>query len=213
MTTAMQGMIGRKVGMTVLFDKEGGQVPCTVLEIGPNIVVQVKRADGKDGYNAVQLGFGTRRRKRTTKAMAGHFASASVGPVQVLTEFRCAEPEMTVGQELRAEQVFSAGDTVDVAATSKGKGFQGVVRRHGFRGVNDRTHGQHNRERAPGSIGAASDPSRVMKGMRMGGRMGGRRVTIKNLAVARVIAEHNLVLVRGAVPGANKCIVKISKRT
>ena len=205
-------MIGRKVGMTAIFDQEGGQVPCTVLEVGPNIVVQVKRADDKDGYNAVQLGFGSGNPKRTSKAMTGHYAAASTGPKQVLVEFSSEDPELAVGQEVRAEQVFSPGDMVDVAGTSKGKGFQGVVRRHGFHGVNDRTHGQHNRERAPGSIGAASDPSRVMKGMRMGGRMGGERVTIKNVAVARVIAEHNLVLVRGAVPGANNSIVEISKR-
>ena len=148
----MHGMIGRKVGMTALFDREGGQVPCTVLEVGPNIVVQAKRSDGKDGYNAVQLGFGKRRRHRTTKAMAGHYEAASTAPAEVLAEFRCEDLDVTVGQELCVGDIFSAGDTVDVAAISKGKGFQGVVRRHGFRGVNDRSHGQHNRERAPGSI-------------------------------------------------------------
>lgn len=208
----MRGMIGRKIGMTAIFDGRGGNVPCTVLEVGPNVVVQVKRSDGKDGYDAVQLGYGERKLRRTSKAMQGHFAAAATTPKRVLVEFRWQEPSMEVGEELRVEDLFRAGDIVDVAARSKGKGFQGVVRRHGFRGVNDRTHGQHNRERAPGSIGASSDPSRVMKGMRMGGRMGGRRVTAKNLAIARVIAEHSLVLVRGAVPGPTNGIVELSKK-
>lgn len=208
----MRGMIGRKIGMTSIFDRQGGNVPCTVLEVGPNVVVQVKRADGRDGYDAVQLGYGEKKLRRTSKAMQGHFAAASTTPKRVLVEFRWEEPSMDVGDELRVEELFSAGDIVDVAARSKGKGFQGVVRRHGFRGVNDRTHGQHNRERAPGSIGASSDPSRVMKGMRMGGRMGGRRVTAKNLAIARIIAEHSLVLVRGAVPGPANGIVELSKK-
>ncbi len=208
----MRGMIGRKIGMTAIFDRQGGNVPCTVLEVGPNVVVQVKRKDGRDGYDAVQLGYGEKKKRRTSKAMQGHFAAASTTPKRVLVEFRWEEPSMDVGDELRVEEFFSAGDTVDVAARSKGKGFQGVVRRHGFRGVNDRTHGQHNRERAPGSIGASSDPSRVMKGMRMGGRMGGRRVTAKNLAIARIIPEHSLVLVRGAVPGPANGIVELSKK-
>ncbi len=208
----MRGMIGKKIGMTAIFDRDGGNIPCTVLEVGPNVVVQVKCSDGKDGYDAVQLGFGERKLRRTTMAMQGHFATASTAPRRVLAEFRWQNPAVVVGDELRVEDLFSAGDVVDVAGTSKGKGFQGVVRRHGFRGVNDRTHGQHNRERAPGSIGASSDPSRVMKGMRMGGRMGGQRVTVKNVAVARIIPEHNLLLVRGAVPGSANGIIELSKK-
>ena len=208
----MQGMIGRKLGMTGIFDVDGASVPCTVLEVGPNVVVQIKASGGPDGYDAVQLGFGARKERRVTKAMRGHFAAAGTAPARVLREFRWASSGFGVGDEIRVEQVFAAGDIIDVAATSKGKGFQGVVRRHGFRGVNDRTHGQHNRERAPGSIGASSDPSRVFKGMRMAGRMGGGRVKARNLSVARVIAEHNLLLVRGAVPGSRGGIVELSRR-
>lgn len=208
----MSGMIGKKVGMTSIFDAEGNNIPCTILEIGPNVVVQVKRSEDKDGYDAVQLGFGARKPRRTTSAMRGHFGAAGVLPQRVLVEFAWSGEELAQGDEVRVEDVFVEGEMVDVAGTSKGKGFQGVVRRHGFRGVNDRTHGQHNRERAPGSIGASSDPSRVFKGMRMGGRMGGRRTKVKNLDVARILPEHNLILVRGAVPGPANGVVQVYKK-
>lgn len=209
----MSGMIGRKVGMTSVFDDDGGDnIPCTVIEAGPNVVVQVKRTDGADGYDAVQLGFAEKKEKRTTKALRGHFEAAGTTPKKKLSEFSWAGDDLDLGDEVRVEEVFAVGDLVDVMGTSKGKGFQGVVRRHGFKGVNDRTHGQHNRERAPGSIGASSDPSRVMKGMRMGGRMGNERVTVKNLDVVRIYPEHNLILVRGAVPGPKNGYVELLKK-
>ena len=208
----MSGMIGRKVGMTSIFDTAGNNIPCTVIEAGPNLVVQIKRHDGQDKYDAVQLGFGARKERRTTKALNGHFQAAGVPPQRVLKEFEWNEEMPEVGDEVRVENVFEEGEMIDVAGLSKGKGFQGVVRRHGFHGVNDRTHGQHNRERAPGSIGASSDPSRVMKGMRMAGQMGNERVTIKNLDVTRIIPEHNLLLVRGAVPGPVNGVVELLKQ-
>ncbi len=209
----MSGMIGRKVGMTNIFDASGNNVPCTVIEAGPNRVVQIKEKDGQDKYDAVQLGFGARKERRTSKALQGHFRAAGVPPLRVLKEFAWNGETPDVGDEVRVENVFSEGEMIDVAGISKGKGFQGVVRRHGFHGVNDRTHGQHNRERAPGSIGASSDPSRVFKGMRMAGRMGNARVTIKNLDVARIIPEHNLLLVRGAVPGPTNGVVELFKKS
>ncbi len=208
----MSGMIGKKVGMTSIFDADGNNIPCTVIEAGPNRVVQVKRQDGQDGYDAVQLGFGARRERRTTKALKGHFQAAGVPPQRVLKEFEWDREMPEIGDEVRVENVFVEGEMIDVAGLSKGKGFQGVVRRHGFHGVNDRTHGQHNRERAPGSIGASSDPSRVMKGMRMAGQMGNARVTVKNLDVTRIIPEHNLLLVRGAVPGPVNGVVELFKQ-
>ena len=208
----MSGMIGRKVGMTSVFDEDGDNIPCTVIEAGPNVVVQVKRTDGKDGYDAVQLGFAEKREKRTTKAMRGHFEAAGTTPKKTLREFPWSGDEIDQGDEVRVEEVFEVGEIIDVAGMSKGKGFQGVVRRHGFRGVNDRTHGQHNRERAPGSIGASSDPSRVFKGMRMAGRMGNERVKVKNLEVVRILPEHNLILVRGAVPGPKNGFVELFKK-
>lgn len=199
--------------MTNIYDASGNNVPCTVIEAGPNRVVQIKENDGQDGYDAVQLGFGARKERRTTKALQGHFRAAGVPPLRVLKEFAWNGETPDVGDEVRVENVFSEGEMIDVAGISKGKGFQGVVRRHGFHGVNDRTHGQHNRERAPGSIGASSDPSRVFKGMRMAGRMGNARVTIKNLDVARIIPEHNLLLVRGAVPGPTNGVVELFKKS
>ncbi len=198
--------------MTSIFDTAGNNIPCTVIEAGPNLVVQIKRHDGQDKYDAVQLGFGARKERRTTKALNGHFQAAGVPPQRVLKEFEWNEEMPEVGDEVRVENVFEEGEMIDVAGLSKGKGFQGVVRRHGFHGVNDRTHGQHNRERAPGSIGASSDPSRVMKGMRMAGQMGNERVTIKNLDVTRIIPEHNLLLVRGAVPGPVNGVVELLKQ-
>lgn len=208
----MGGMIGKKIGMTSIFDAAGNSVPCTVIEAGPNRVVQIKSRSGKDGYDAVQLGFGERKPRRTTKAMRGHFEAAGLGPQNVVKEFSWGGEVPAAGDEIRVEDVFSEGEMIDVAGVSKGKGFQGVVRRHGFRGVNDRTHGQHNRERAPGSIGASSDPSRVIKGMRMAGRMGGARVTVRNLDVTRILPEHNLILVRGAVPGPANGVVELYKK-
>ena len=209
----MSGMLGRKIGMTSVFDDQGDNIPCTVIEAGPNVVTQVKRADGQDGYDAVQLGFADQKEKRTTKALRGHFEAAGTTPKKKLREFDWSGDEVDLGDEIRVEEVFEEGELIDVAGTSKGKGFQGVVRRHGFRGVNDRTHGQHNRERAPGSIGQSSDPSRVYKGMRMGGQMGNARVKVKNLEVVRIYPEHNLLLVRGAIPGPKNGFVELFKQS
>ena len=209
----MSGIIGRKIGMTSVFDEKGDNIPCTVIEAGPNVVTQVKRADGKDAYDAVQLGFGEKKEKHTTKALRGHFEAAGVTPKRMLKEFRWAVAEVDLGDEILVDDVFEVGEIIDVAGTTKGKGFQGVVRRHGFHGVGDRTHGQHNRERAPGSIGASSDPSRVFKGMRMGGQMGNERSKVKNLKVVRIFPEHNLILVCGAVPGPINGFVELYKKT
>lgn len=208
----MSGIIGRKVGMTSVFDAQGNQVVCTVIEAGPCVVTQVKTAD-KDGYEAVQLAFGERKPKRTSKAMKGHFEAAGTTPKRYLIEFPRANgfDGLALGDTVTLEGLFAEGDVVDVAGTSKGKGFQGVVKRHGFGGIMQRTHGQHNRERAPGSIGQASDPSRVFKGLRMAGRTGGDRVTVKNLRVVRVLPEQNLLLVKGAVPGPKRGILEIRK--
>lgn len=208
----MSGIIGKKIGMTSVFDDAGNNVPCTVILAGPNVVTQVKSDDSKDGYEAVQLAFDDKKEKRTTSALRGHFAKASTGPKRKVTEFRRFSVEVGLGDEVTVDQIFAEGERVDVVGTSKGKGFQGVVKRHGFGGVGMRTHGQHNRGRAPGSIGASSDPSRVFKGMRMAGRMGGERVKVKNLEVVRVLADQNLVLVRGAIPGAKNSYVEIHKK-
>ncbi len=209
----MSGIIGRKIGMTSVFDEQGDNIPCTVIEAGPNVVTQVKRADGKDAYDAVQLGFGEKKEKQTTKALRGHFEAAGATPKRMLKEFRWTGDEVDLGDEILVDDVFEEGEIIDVAGTTKGKGFQGVVRRHGFRGVGDRTHGQHNRERAPGSIGASSDPSRVFKGTRMGGQMGHERAKVKNLEVVRIYPEHNLILVRGAVPGPKNGFVELYKNS
>ena len=208
----MSGLLGKKIGMTSVFDDFGNNIPCTVIEAGPCVVTHVKKADTKDGYDAVQLAFGEKKAKRTTKAQRGHFDKAGTDPKRTVKEFRQFTVEVDLGDEVRVEDLFEEGEIIDVRGTSKGKGFQGVVRRHNFRGVNDRTHGQHNRERAPGSIGASSDPSRVFKGMRMGGQMGNKRITTKNLAVARVLPDHNLILVRGAVPGPKQGFVELYKK-
>lgn len=207
----MSGIIGRKIGMTTVFDDQGDQVVCTVIEAGPCTVTQVK-TDDTDGYTAVQLGFGDRREKRTTSAMKGHFAAAGSDLKRHLVEFTSfGESSLSLGDVVSVDAVLADGDTVHVMGTSKGKGFQGVVKRHGFGGVMQQSHGQHNRQRAPGSIGQASDPSRVFKGVRMGGRTGGERVTVKNLRVVRVLPDKNLVLIRGAVPGPKKGILVIQK--
>lgn len=208
----MSGILGRKIGMTSVFDADGNNVVCTVIETGPCVVTQIKTED-TDGYAAVQMGFGDKKAKNTTKALQGHFEAASTGPKRHLVEFRdfAGAADLTLGDEVSAADVFAEGDRVHVVGTSKGKGFQGVVKRHGFRGVNDATHGQHNRQRAPGSIGQASDPSRVFKGTRMGGRTGNSRVTVKNLSIVRVLGDKNVVLVKGAVPGPKQGLVEIRK--
>jgi large subunit ribosomal protein L3 len=208
----MSGIIGRKLGMTSVFDAAGDQVVCTVIEAGPCVVTQVK-TDENDGYSALQLGFSERRKKRTTKALAGHFEAAGSDPLRHLIEFRdfTGSSDLSLGDTVTIDSVLAEGDTVQVTGTSKGKGHQGVVKRHGFAGVMESTHGQHNRQRAPGSIGQSSSPARVFKGMKMGGRMGSDRVTVKNLRIVRVIPEKNLVLVRGAVPGPKNGVVEIRK--
>lgn len=196
----MQGIIGKKVGMTSIFSVEGKNIPCTVIEAGPCVVTQLKTVE-KDGYEAVQLAFDEKKEKRTTKAMKGHFAKAGTTPKKRLVEFKDFGKEVTLGEVIDVN-IFIEGEFCDVSGTSKGKGFQGVVKRHGFGGVNDKTHGQHNRLRAPGSLGACSTPSRVFKGMRMGGRMGGDSVKVTSLRVLKVIPESNLLIVKGSVPGA-----------
>jgi large subunit ribosomal protein L3 len=206
------GLIGKKIGMTSIFDEAGNSIPCTVIEAGPNVVTQVKTSDGADGYDAVQLSFGERKEKHTTKAQKGHFAKASTTPKRFVAEFRDFEESVELGAEARVESLFNVGDIVDVVGTSKGKGFQGVVRRHGFSGVGMRTHGQHNRGRAPGSIGASSFPSRVVKGLRMAGHMGDTRVKVLNLQVVRIYPEHQVILVRGAVPGPKNGMVEIHRK-
>ena len=205
----MSAILGRKVGMTSVFDETGRQTVVTVIEAGPCAVTQVKTPE-TDGYNAIQIGYQDKKAKHTTKALAGHFEAAGVEPKRHVVEFRDLDLDVTLGDEITVEQ-FAAGDVVAVSGTSKGKGFQGVVKRHNFRGVNDATHGQHNRQRAPGSIGQASSPSRVFKGTRMAGRTGGERVTLKNVRVVRTFPDNNLILVKGAVPGHKNGIVEIRK--
>ena len=206
----MSGIIGKKIGMTSLFNEEGKNIPCTVIQAGPCSVLQV-RTEEVDGYVAVQLGFDDKSEKNVGKALAGHFKKAGSTPKAKIVEFRNAfEHDVKTG-DLVEVNMFAEGEYVDVTGTSKGKGFQGVVKRHGFGGVMQATHGQHNRLRAPGSIGAGSDPSRVFKGMRMAGRMGGKQVTVQNLQVLKVDEEQNLLVVKGAVPGAQNSYVIIKK--
>jgi large subunit ribosomal protein L3 len=204
----MPGIIGRKVGMTSVYSAEGKATPCTVIEAGPCVVTQVKTAD-RDGYSAVQLGFGERKEKNTPNALKGHFKKANTTPKSDLVEFDGFE-DSELGATIDVS-IFEEGEFVSVSGTSKGKGFQGVVKRHGFGGVGQSTHGQHNRLRAPGSIGAASFPARVFKGMRMAGQTGNKRVTIENLEVLKVIADKNLLVVKGSVPGAKGSTVIIEK--
>ena len=199
----MSGLIGKKIGMTSLFDENGKNIPCTVIQAGPCVVTQIRTLD-KDGYEAIQLAFDEKKEKRTSKALKGHFAKAGTTPKKYVAEFTRFEKEhrKSFGDELKAD-IFVEGEFIDVVGTSKGKGFQGVVKRHGFAGVGQATHGQHNRLRAPGSLGASSWPSRVFKGMRMAGRMGGDRVKMINLQVMKIDADKNLVVVKGSVPGPN----------
>lgn len=207
----MEGLIGKKVGMTSIYKEDGRNVACTVVEMGPCVITQVKSADGKDGYDALQLGFGERKDKHTTKPMKGHFAKANITPKKVLAEFRDFEIDKKLGEEVTVTDVFEEGDIVTVTGTSKGKGHQGVVKRHGFGGVGQATHGQHNRLRAPGAIGACSYPARVFKGMRMAGRTGGKRVSVPKLEVLKIFPEKNLLLVKGAIPGHKGAYVIVKK--
>jgi large subunit ribosomal protein L3 len=195
----MAGIIGKKIGMTSVYSADGKNLPCTIIEAGPCVVTQIKTQE-KDGYESVQLGFEDKKEKNTPKAMLGHFAKAKTNPKRKIVEFQGMD-DATLGESITVEQ-FDEGEFVDVVGTSKGKGFQGVVKRHGFGGVGQSTHGQHNRMRAPGSIGAASYPARVFKGMKMGGRTGGDRVKSINLQVLKVIPEKNLLIVKGSVPGS-----------
>jgi len=204
----MPGLIGKKIGMTSIFSQEGKNIPCTILEVGPCKVTQVKTEE-IDGYNAIQLGFADQKESRVSKAALGHFKKADSTPLKKLIEFP-ADSDVVLGDVLNVD-IFEEGDFVTVTGTSKGKGFQGVVKRHNFRGVGDATHGQHNRLRAPGSIGAASYPARVFKGMRMAGQMGNERIKVENLQVLRVLADKNMIVVKGAVPGANNSYIIIEK--
>jgi len=204
----MPGLIGKKIGMTSIFSEEGKNIPCTILEVGPCKVTQVKTEE-IDGYNAIQLGFADQKESRVSKAALGHFKKADSTPLKKLIEFP-VDSDVVLGDVVNVD-IFEEGDFVTVTGTSKGKGFQGVVKRHNFRGVGDATHGQHNRLRAPGSIGAASYPARVFKGMRMAGQMGNERIKVENLQVLRVLADKNMIVVKGAVPGANNSYIIIEK--
>ena len=205
----MSGLIGKKIGMTSIFDESGKNVPCTVIEAGPCVVTQV-RTEEVDGYKAVQLGFDDKTEKSATKAELGHAKKAGTTVKRKVAEFQGFEEEYKLGDTITVEH-FEEGEFVDVTGTSKGKGFQGVVKRHGFGGVGQATHGQHNRLRAPGSIGAASYPARVFKGMKMAGRMGTDTVKVQNLRVLKVVADQNLIVVKGCVPGHKNAYVKIEK--
>jgi len=207
----MNGIIGKKIGMTSFYNETGKNISCTVVEAQPNVVTQVK-SDDSDGYAATQLAFGAKKEKNTSNSMLGHFKAAKSTPKAKLVEFRGFDiAEKSLGDEVSIEDVFAEGDVVNVIGTSKGKGFQGVVKRYNFKGVGDATHGQHNRLRAPGSIGAASTPSKVIKGMRMGGRTGGKRIKTTNLKVVKILADKNLILIKGAIPGPKGGFVIIEK--
>ena len=205
----MSGLIGKKIGMTSLYDDKGNNLACTIIEAGPCVVTQIK-SEEKDGYNSVQLGFLDKNKRNINKAEAGHFKNANTNPKSNLFEFKNFENELSIGDILNVDH-FSEGEFVDISGTSKGKGFQGVVKRHGFAGVGQSTHGQHNRLRAPGSIGAASYPARVFKGMKMAGQMGNEKVTVQNLKVVKVVPEKNLLVIKGCVPGHKNSIVTIRK--
>ncbi|WP_090973895.1 50S ribosomal protein L3 [Parapedobacter composti] len=205
----MSGIIGKKVGMTSIYDANGKNIPCTVIEAGPCVVTQI-RTEEKDGYSAVQLAYDEAKEKNTPAPLKGHFAKAKTTPKRKLVEFKTFPDEKTLGDVVTVS-IFEEGEYVDVVGTSKGKGFQGVMKRHGFGGVGGATHGQHNRLRAPGSLGASSWPSRVFKGMRMAGRTGGERVKIQNLQVLKVYEEQNLLVVSGSIPGAKGSYVIVDK--
>jgi large subunit ribosomal protein L3 len=205
----MSGLIGKKIGMTSIFDENGKNIPCTVIQAGPCVVTQV-RTEEVDGYNALQLGFDDKAEKRANKAEIGHAKKAGTSPKKKLVEFLNFSGDHQLGDTLDVS-LFIEGEFIDVIGTSKGKGYQGVVKRHGFAGVGQSTHGQHNRLRAPGSIGAASYPARVFKGLRMAGRMGGETVTVENLQVVKVDAEKNILVVKGCVPGHKNAYVTVQK--
>ena len=205
----MSGLIGKKIGMTNIFAEDGKILPCTVVQAGPCTVTQV-RTKNHDGYDALQLGFNEKSEKSTNKSELGHYKKSGATPMKKLVEFKGFENDYKLGDKITVEH-FSVGEYVDVTGTSKGKGFQGVVKRHGFAGVGQATHGQHNRLRAPGSIGAASYPARVFKGMRMAGQMGNKKVTVQNLQVLKVVPEKNLLLLKGCVPGHKNSIILIRK--
>ncbi len=205
----MSGIIGKKIGMTSLYNADGTAVPCTLIEAGPCVVTQVKTVE-KEGYSAVQLGYGEKKEKHTTQPLLGHFKKAGTTPKKKLVEFKSFEQPLALGDSVSVE-LFTEGDFVDAIGTSKGKGFQGVVKRHGFGGVGGQTHGQHNRGRHPGSIGACSFPSRVFKGLRMAGRTGGNRVKVQNLQVLKVYTDKNLIVVSGSVPGAKNSYIILEK--
>jgi large subunit ribosomal protein L3 len=205
----MKGIIGKKLGMTSIFGEDGKQTACTIIEVTPNVVTQVK-TEAVDGYNALQLAFGDKKEKHSNKAEISHYAKASTAAKKFVKEFRNYSIEKALGETISLD-IFAEGDKVEVVGTTKGKGFQGVVKRHGFSGVGEASHGQHDRQRAPGSIGNSSDASRVFKGMRMAGRMGGDRVKLKGLKVVKIFAEKNYILISGSVPGHNNSIVLIQK--
>lgn len=205
----MKGLIGKKIGMTSIYNKAGKQVACTIIEAGPCVVTQIKNEE-TDGYNAIQIAFGDQKEKNSNKALMGHFAKSNAGPKKVVKELRNSELAAELGATLDAS-MFTEGEKVNVIGTSKGKGFQGVVKRHGFSGVGEASHGQHDRQRAPGSIGGSSYPSRVFKGMRMAGRMGGDQIKVRALEILKIFPEKNYILVNGSVPGYNGSIVLIQK--
>ncbi|MEC8537330.1 MAG: 50S ribosomal protein L3 [Bacteroidota bacterium] len=218
----MAGIIGKKIGMTSIFDENGINVACTIVEAGPCVVTQLK-TEGNDGYESIQIGFENKNLKKSIKSEIGHLKKSKTSPKKIYKEFpsfaisesddegNTTVKDIKVGDVLTASQLFNEGDFIDVSGKSKGRGFQGVVKRHGFRGVGDATHGQHNRMRAPGSIGAASYPARVFKGMRMAGRMGGKRVTYQNLKIMKILGDRNILLIRGAIPGPKNSYVEITK--
>ena len=205
----MPGLLGKKIGMTSVFSAEGKNIPCTVIEVGPCVVTQVKTEE-TDGYNAVQLGYGEQKEKHLTRPELGHFKKAGVEPKRYLAEFKGFDTDLKCGDVITAD-MFTEDDFVDVIGVSKGKGYQGVVKRHGFGGVGQSTHGQHNRLRAPGSIGACSYPAKVFKGMRMAGQTGNQQVTVQNLKVIKVIPAHNLIMLKGSIPGSKGSIISIQK--
>ncbi len=208
-TDTMKSIIGKKIGMTSIFGADGKQTAVTIIEAGPCVVTQKKTVE-TDGYNALQIAFGDKKEKHSIKAEVNHFAKASTAPKKFVKEIRNSDSDKNVGDSITVD-IFAEGDKIEVVGTTKGKGFQGVVKRHGFSGVGEQSHGQHDRQRAPGSIGNSSDASRVFKGMRMAGRMGGDKVKMKGLKVVKVFAEKNYILVSGSVPGHNGSIVLINK--
>lgn len=208
----MSGILGKKIGMTSIFNEQGESIPCTVIEAGPCYITQIKTKDN-DGYDAIQIGFEDKRESLVNKPMIGHFKKSNMKPKRILREFKGFDvSKLQVGAEIKVDAIFSIGDVISVSGTSKGRGFQGVVKRHHF-GGGFKTHGQSDRVRAPGSIGSSSYPSRVFKGMKMAGRMGGERVTVKNLKILRIIPESNILLVKGSVPGYNNSYVEIHKES